>query len=209
MGAQAPAPMHRPEDRRPAPALRTALPPKNTMTRWFVCLPLLAAACAPAAGTPAAPGNPRVVTMQVENEISGLRLTQEGMLPPVTVPVPQPRAWTALRAAFDSVGLPVRGEDEAAGTLSTGNFTVNGRLKTTRLSRFLSCGTQRGMDNADSYEVVMAVASQVTPAGDATRLATSVQGWAQPRGDGGTNRLTCSSTGQLEARLAELLRTAG
>lgn len=176
------------------------------MTRWIVCLPLMMAACAPAAGPAAPSGAPRVETLSVENEIRGLRLTNEGMVAPATVPMSRAAAWSRVRTAFDSLGLVVGSEDEAAGVVSTGNFTMKGRLNGMRLSRVLSCGTQNGLDNADTYELVMNVSTRVIAAGDTeSRLATSVQGWAQPRGIGGSNRLTCSTTGQLEARLAQLV----
>lgn len=182
------------------------------MTRWIAFLPLTIAACAPSATPGPAPASrgASVETMQVQNEIRGVRLTREGTIAPQTVPLPRDRAMAGLRAAYDSIGLPVAQEDAAAGTLSTGNFTVNGRLGNIRLSRLLSCGTQRGLENADSYEVVMVVSSQVTAAGDAqSSVSTSVQGWAAPRGTAGSNRLTCSSTGQLEGRLAQLVTMGG
>lgn len=181
------------------------------MSRWIAFLPFMIVACAPADPSLAPlPRGPQAETLQVQNEIRGIRLTREGTLPPRTVPLPREKALAGLRAAYDSAGLPVRGEDAGEGTLSTGHFTVNGRLKNVRLSRLLSCGTQRGMENADSYEVVMVVASQVTALGEGqSSVSTSVQGSAAPRGTGGSNRITCSSTGQLEARLAQLVILGG
>jgi hypothetical protein len=179
------------------------------MTRCrIVFLPLLIGACAPAAGTE--PATPRVEMPAVQTVVGGAKITHESMNAPQALPMRRERAWSGLQAAFDSVGLTVRNRDEAAGILGSGNQTVNGRLKGVRLSRLLNCGTNHGVENADSYEVEMVVTSQVTAAGEGvTTLATAVQGWAKPRGTAGSNRLTCGTTGQLERRIAELVLAAG
>lgn len=178
------------------------------MSRWIACLPLMIAACAPAASTEPAEA-PRVEMRRAESTIAGAKVAHESMMAPQSLAMPRAQAWTGVRAAFETMGLKANGVDEAAGILSTGNFTANGRLKGGRLSRYLACGSNHGLENADSYEVEMIVSTQVAAAGDAsTTLATTVQGWAKPRGTGGSNRITCNSTGQLEARLAELVRTA-
>lgn len=178
------------------------------MSRWIVCLPLMIGACATAAGTEPVAG-PRVEMPRMNTEVAGVKIVYESMSAPLTLPVSRAQAWDGLRAAFDSVGLTVRNRDEDAGILGSGNQTVNARLKGVRLSRLLNCGTSRGLDNADFYEVEIVVTSQVTAVGaSATSLSTAVQGWAKPRGTAGSNRLTCSTTGVLETRIAEIVRAA-
>lgn len=123
------------------------------------------------------------------------------------VAAPMDRAWAALRAAYDSVGVPVATVDTAKHLLGNTGFKLRRRLGSTALSRYLDCGAAQGGPNAETYEVFLAVATQLQPGTSAgwTQATTSVQASAKPVSFAG-EYVACTSNGALEARITETMK---
>ena len=117
------------------------------------------------------------------------------------------RSWAALRAAYDSVGIPVATVDEAQRLLGNTGFKLRRKLGSTPLSRYLDCGAAQGGPNAETYEVFLAVATQLQPGSRDgwTQATTSVQASAKPVSFAG-EYVNCTSNGALEARIVETVK---
>lgn len=124
-----------------------------------------------------------------------------------TIPIPAVQAFDALPAAYAKLGIPnVAVVDNTAGVYTIGvrNMRARGALAGTRLSRYLDCGSGAMRVPADSYDVSLSATTYVTPDGEGSMLHTLVAANARDPGD---NRppVRCSSTGQFERQLAELV----
>ena len=115
------------------------------------------------------------------------------------------KAWSAYPTVFGELGIPPGIVDQKQHVFGNQGVKVRGSLARQRLSRYLECGTTAGLPNADTYDVLVRVVSQVIPA-DAglASLRTQVEGSAHSSGDSGSN-VRCVSTGALEARIAHMM----
>jgi hypothetical protein len=177
-----------------------AVPTMRTIRPLLV--PFLLAGCA---STSSSPGTrPSTETIAVGRV--GARITHD-QVPnaQATLPMGIAEVARALPDVYTAMGLPVRTQD--AQSISTGLFVARSRLNGKRPSASLACGTQRGVENADAYEVVLQVQTRLTPLGNTTTTVEStVQATARPRGTDGSNPVTCSSSGAIEG---EILRALG
>lgn len=116
--------------------------------------------------------------------------------------------WVALRAAYDSLSLPVGSVDEASHTLGTpARVRVVRRLGKIPLSKFLNCGDTQGRPAADSYEVQLTVQTTLQPVNSATTtVLTTVVAEARPITFSG-EYARCTSTGALETALTETVKS--
>jgi hypothetical protein len=122
-----------------------------------------------------------------------------------TVPLPMERAWRALRAAFDSVAVPVSIFDAATHTLGNGQFRVVRRLGNTPLSKLVNCGNTQGGPSADTYELQLSVVSTATAVDAAvTSIATTVQAQGRPI-TLSAEYVRCTTTGALEKRISNVV----
>jgi hypothetical protein len=112
------------------------------------------------------------------------------------------KAWSQFPTVFGELGIPTGLVDQQQHVFGNYGVKVRGSLGRQRLSKYLECGSTAGMSNADTYDVVIRVVSQVVPA-DAglASLRTQVEGSAHSSGDTGPS-VRCVSTGALEARIA-------
>jgi predicted secreted Zn-dependent protease len=120
---------------------------------------------------------------------------------PLTVPVE--RAWSALRGAYEAVGLHVNAADNSAHALGD-SIVVHGMLTRFPTSDLVNCGTPPGGRNADSIDVLLFVTSRIDgDGGGGSRMTNSVQAVAHPTG---APPIACRSLGTLERYLFETLR---
>lgn len=119
--------------------------------------------------------------------------------------------WTALAAVYRELGLPISRADRDALQIATEGQRVSRRLAGTQLSRWVDCGrSPAGSPSADLYSVSLTVVTTVTATETGSMIETRMGGSARD-----SNRdappVSCSSTGQLEQRIARDvgLRIAG
>lgn len=180
------------------------------MPRSSCFLLFFLAACAtqvPVAGAPE-----RVSTVSLTTGNDGLleasvRSRAEPRIANVLLPLES--AWAALPNAYAAVGLTGAAVvDEATRQFGVGPVTLPRRLNDAPLSRFVDCGSSRFVPNADSYAVRLQVTTQLVAEGaGVTRLLTVVEGAARSREMSG-NPVLCTSTGELERRIAQQLQRA-
>lgn len=178
------------------------------MNRTCLASLLLLGACASSSAnsvtSAAAPS-----TLRIDSQ-GGTKQVNVGMAAPIalanTVPVAMDMVWTRLPQAFAAVGLPAGVAAEPERVLTVGPIEVSRRLGGARLSTYISCGQSLTGPNADSHSVILTVASQLYEAGSGvTRVETRVQANATPRASGG-GPVACTSTGEMENRIAAALR---
>jgi hypothetical protein len=180
------------------------------MRRFSGFLLLFLAACAAQAPVAAAPERVSTVALTTGNDV-GIEASVRSRPEPRTdnVLLPLDSAWAALPGAYAAVGLTGGGViDEAARQFGVAPTTLPRRLDNTPLSRFVDCGSTRLIPNADSYAVRLQVTTRLVAEGTGiTRLQTFVEGTARPREMSG-NPVQCTSTGELERRIARQLHRA-
>lgn len=116
------------------------------------------------------------------------------------------KVWHLLPSVYDSVGLPVASLDSTRLVIANGDTKLRRQLGGVPLSRYLDCGATQIGANADSYDVVLTVQTQIQPnEGGATSVRTLVTAVAKSVAFTQAY-FSCSSTGKLESRLAEVLR---
>ena len=115
------------------------------------------------------------------------------------------KAWAAYPTVFGELGIATGIVDQQQHVFGNAGIKMRGSLGRQRLSKYLDCGTTAGMTNADTYDVIIRVVSQVVPA-DAglASLRTQVEASAHASGESGSS-VRCVSTGALEARIAHMM----
>lgn len=123
------------------------------------------------------------------------------------IPFTIDRTWGAVRTAYDSLSLPVAAFDAATHTITSPTLRLRRRLGETALSKYINCGNTQGGQSADSYEIQL-TAQTVLQAADArtTRVLSTVSAQGRPITLAG-EYTRCTSTGNLERRVAELVNT--
>lgn len=120
---------------------------------------------------------------------------------------PATRVWLALEAAYKGLDIPVTTQDVPAHTIGNRDFWKIRTMGSTRLSRFVDCGSGPSGSKADSYRVYFSVLSVVTAQADGkTKVETQVVPTALDVYGGSVDRLPCGSTGELERQIQEAVR---
>jgi hypothetical protein len=167
----------------------------------------LLAGCASSQSAPT-PGQMPVETIRVATSgggTSGIRTTpyQESFVG--TVSVPMVRVWAALPAAYDSVGLKLTTVEPSSHTIGNEGVTLRRTLGKTPLSKYLDCGRTQIDQNADTYNVNLALLTRVTAdASGGTKISTTLTAAAKPIAFSG-DFVRCKSLGTLETHLHDVL----
>jgi len=123
-----------------------------------------------------------------------------------TLPVPLTRAWVALPAVFDSLGLQISEHDDVNHVIGISGMKVHKQLGKATLSKLIDCGNTQGFPSADTYDVQMLVRTQLEAQGEgSTLVSTVVEAVGRPMTVAG-EFTRCSSTGALEDRIADALK---
>jgi hypothetical protein len=115
------------------------------------------------------------------------------------------KAWSEYPTVFGELGIEPGIVDSKQHVFGNPGLKIRGSLGRQRLSKYLDCGATAGMSNADTYDVIVRIVSQVIPA-DAglSSLRTQIEGSAHSSAVSGTS-VRCVSTGALEERIAHMM----
>ena len=123
----------------------------------------------------------------------------------VTLEFPIADVWRALPVAYDSIGIPVGKMDTLSRVVGNEGYKLRRKLGGVPLTRYLDCGQAQGFKSAETYEISLSVITQLRPEGTSqTTAATVVQASAKPVNFAGEYS-ACTSTGELEKRVADVL----
>ena len=138
---------------------------------------------------------------------SDLTLTSTPNVGVVTVVAPIDRAWTELISVYAALGIETSTVDQPRRTVGNPSLKVRRRLGTVPLTQYIDCGSTQGAQSAETYEVLLSIHSQLQQtAPNTTTVTTTFQSSARPISISSDYR-SCTSTGRLEKRIGELLRT--
>src|SRR5687767_12543916 len=90
---------------------------------------------------PTATQSTRIIGVQSQTEMRTTSTVARGV---VIVHNSLANTWSALQAAYDSVGIPVTTSNPGEGVLGNDGFKVRRRLKNVPLLRYLDCGNTQG-----------------------------------------------------------------
>jgi hypothetical protein len=124
----------------------------------------------------------------------------------ITVDFPMDQVWSAMKSAYDSLGVPVTSMDQASHTLGNNSMRVRRRLGDVPMSKYVNCGNVQGVQSADAYEMVGSIVTRLdSPDGPSrTRMTTLVDFQGRPMTIA-SEFTRCTTTGQIEKRLSELV----
>ncbi len=118
-----------------------------------------------------------------------------------TVAMPLDRAWSALPAVYETLGIPPATIDSRTHTFGNTNLKARTQLGGTQLSELLDCGWSMAGKNADRFEVTLRVTTSLRAAeSGGTIIHTEVSADARDPGHGESS-VHCASKGALETRI--------
>jgi hypothetical protein len=120
----------------------------------------------------------------------------------VPIPVAPSRAFAAVKAVYEELGVPLATNDPATGRIGNTNFFKTHKFGTEAISTYLNCGNSITGSAADTYRVYISLVSMVLPDGKgASELETSFTAQAQNMEGTAGDRIACGTTGRLEERI--------
>ena len=123
-----------------------------------------------------------------------------------TIQAPVSRVWIALQSAYDSVGIPITIVDGKQHLAGNQGFKLQRTLGKIPLSAYIDCGSNAFGRKADTYDVYLAVVTRVHATDSTTtEMITNVDAAARPMSFSQAYT-KCQSRGELEARIAGLVR---
>jgi hypothetical protein len=176
----------------------------STAVKSAIALAMLSG-CASSANSPV--GRTSVETTRVATTTGTTSVTTTSTVVPglVTLEFPIDDVWRALPVAYDSIGIPVGKMDTLSRVVGNEGYKLRRKLGGVPLTRYLDCGQTQGFKSAETYEISLSVLTQLQPGGTGlTTAATIVQASAKPVNFAGEYS-ACSSTGELEKRVADVL----
>lgn len=114
-------------------------------------------------------------------------------------------AWAQVPAAYADLGIPLTFSQPENMMAGNQGLNVRRQIGGVGLRNYLLCGDNGSGPNADSYQISMNIATQVQKADDGTSKVATVLDATATSMTTGTNPVHCSSTGELEQRLNELV----
>jgi hypothetical protein len=120
----------------------------------------------------------------------------------VPIPVAPSRAFAALKAVYEELGVPPGTNDPATGRFGNTTFFKTHKFGNEAISSYLNCGNSITGPAADIYRVYISLISVIRPDGKgASELETAFTGAAQNMEGTSSDRVVCGTTGRLEERI--------
>jgi hypothetical protein len=118
------------------------------------------------------------------------------------VAAPPGRAFAALKAVYDELGVPPGTHDPATGRYGNTDFYKTRRLGNEAMASYLNCGESFSGPVANNYRIYISLLSVIRPDGKgASELETAFSAAAQNMEGSSADRIACGSTGKLEERI--------
>jgi hypothetical protein len=115
------------------------------------------------------------------------------------------KAWAAMPTVFGELGIDPNVVDGKQHVFGNAGTTHRGKLGNLRISRYFDCGSTAGISNADQYDILVRVITQIIPAeAGLSALRTQIEATGHATATSG-QVVRCASTGALEERIAHML----
>jgi hypothetical protein len=114
--------------------------------------------------------------------------------------------WKTVLVTYNDLGLPITAVDADKRRVSSSQARTPRTLGRKPLRDYLDCGSGIAGPRVDSYDVAYTLVTAVLAAGaDSTAVHTTLVASASSRGGTSSAPVACSTTGQLEKRIAQLV----
>ena len=115
------------------------------------------------------------------------------------------KAWAAVPAVYSELGIQPGVIDSKQHVYGNPGAKYRRELGHKRMSAYFDCGAEAGIANADSYDMLVRVLTQVVPTdGGLSKIRTQAEATAHANAVSGSP-VRCSSTGALEERIAKMV----
>jgi hypothetical protein len=123
------------------------------------------------------------------------------------VVAPMDAAWTALNVAYGDLKIPISTLIDAQHIVGNDSYKVRRRIGPLPMQQILDCGNAQGIPNAETYDILMAITSTLSPnAKGGLNLVTRINATGRSPNFSRENPVLCHSSGALEKHIAELVR---
>lgn len=115
------------------------------------------------------------------------------------------KAWAAVPAVYGELGIQPTLVDSRQHVFGNAGANYRRKLGSTRMSRFFDCGSTAGISNADDYDILIRVITQIIPAeGGLSAVRTQAEATGHATATSG-QVVRCASTGALEEQIAHMV----
>jgi hypothetical protein len=115
------------------------------------------------------------------------------------------QAWAAIPTVFGELGIDPNVIDSRQHVYGNAGTNYRRSLGKQRMSHYFDCGTTTGISNADQYDILVRVITQIIPAeAGLSALRTQVEATGHATATSG-QVVRCASTGALEERIAHMV----
>ncbi|MBM4194647.1 MAG: hypothetical protein FJ202_09765 [Gemmatimonadetes bacterium] len=116
-------------------------------------------------------------------------------------------AYTLMTKAYAEIGIPIAQMDPRSRSVVNPTLKLRRRLGGVSMVKYLDCGNKDNVPNAETYDLVLSIASAATVAeGGRSRISTRLSGVASHPVFGSANQTVCTTTGELEKRIAQVAK---
>jgi hypothetical protein len=125
----------------------------------------------------------------------------------LTAPIlaPSDSVWKVLPAVFIELGVDPGSVDQQKRIIANTSFVVRHKLGDAQVSKYVDCGSVMGSKTANQATVTLSLVVQVaSDSADISQLRTQFSGYATMDA-AVANRITCTSTGAIEARILRMV----
>jgi hypothetical protein len=115
------------------------------------------------------------------------------------------KAWAAVPTVFGELGINPNVVDSKLHVFGNAGANFRRSIGGQRMSRYFDCGSTAGISNADDYDLLVRVITQIIPAeAGLSALRSQVEATGHATATSG-QVVRCSSTGALEERIAHMV----
>jgi hypothetical protein len=115
------------------------------------------------------------------------------------------KAWAAVPAVYGELGIQPSVVDSRQHVFGNAGANYRRKMGSQRMSRYFDCGSTAGISNADDYDLLIRVITQIIPAdGGLSAVRTQAEATGHAIATSG-QVIRCASTGALEERIAHMV----
>jgi hypothetical protein len=140
---------------------------------------------------------------------SGMSLdrTAETVGVSAAIAAPVDQVFAALVVVYRELKVPLMDANQAQRMLGNQSLKSRRSIGGVPMQNYMDCGGQPGQPNEETFDLSLSLMSYVTAGSDGgSTLTTRFSGFGSDPNHGQGNQMHCSSTGELEARIAKMVK---
>jgi hypothetical protein len=117
------------------------------------------------------------------------------------------QVWSVLPAVYGDLAIPLTVQDEPRKMIGNEGWRTRRQIGRVPMQRYLECGRSSGIENAETYTISMSIITTVSPnPSGGSVVATLVTATGRNPITSSTQEVRCSSTGDLEIRIRDMVQ---